>query len=437
LSVPATHAANQAGMGIVEWGGSVPADTLMVGSEYEFQLFIENDTVWGAMQYGIQIYSPEGAAWSYTSYVSGFGASQLVDVVSGCRMDPPGNVWDMTGLLVTEQDIDGASPDSFLMGGLAMNAGLTAGANEHMMSLHFTVTSPAVSGALGTICIDSSFIPPSGIFIFSDVSGGVFPIEISGPFCWPITYYCPYDSDGDGYGDPGHPQNECPNDNCPDDFNPDQADSDNDGIGDVCDNCPTVENTDQLDMDGDGIGFVCDSCVDIDNDGFGDPDLAHFTCEVDNCPNIYNPDQADGDGDGTGDVCDNCPSIYNLDQADADEDSIGDVCDDCPFDPDNDIDGDGICADVDNCPETYNPGQEDENEDGIGDVCEYICGDVNTDGQFNIGDVVYFIQFYFMQGPPSENPQAGDVNNDGKYNLQDIVYMLNRIFFGGDDLNCP
>nr|MBN2277964.1 hypothetical protein [candidate division Zixibacteria bacterium] len=43
-----------------------------------------------------------------------------------------------------------------------------------------------------------------------------------------------YDSDFDGYGDPGHPENACATDNCPDIYNPDQTDSDGDGIGDAC-----------------------------------------------------------------------------------------------------------------------------------------------------------------------------------------------------------
>jgi len=39
----------------------------------------------------------------------------------------------------------------------------------------------------------------------------------------------------------------------------DQRDTDNDGVGDVCDNCPTYCNSEQLDADGDGIGDVCDT----------------------------------------------------------------------------------------------------------------------------------------------------------------------------------
>ena len=44
-----------------------------------------------------------------------------------------------------------------------------------------------------------------------------------------------FDSDGDGFGDPDHPENTCPVDNCPNIFNPGQEDSDSDGFGDVCD----------------------------------------------------------------------------------------------------------------------------------------------------------------------------------------------------------
>ncbi len=119
--------------------------------------------------------------------------------------------------------------------------------------------------------------------------------------CLGPTCLLPPDTDGDDILDPV--------DNCPNDWNADQADTDGDGIGDVCDfddsdgdgvsdlfdNCPDTPNPDQADTDGDGIGDACQGVVDGDGDGI--PDAS------DNCPTTPNPDQADADGDGTGDAC--------------------------------------------------------------------------------------------------------------------------------------
>ncbi len=92
---------------------------------------------------------------------------------------------------------------------------------------------------------------------------------------------------------------------CPQVANADQADSDGNGIGDVCqdtdndtvldinDNCPEHSNMDQVDSDGNGVG---DACGDSDGDGILDGD--------DNCIDIANADQKDTNGNGIGDVCD-------------------------------------------------------------------------------------------------------------------------------------
>jgi len=46
-----------------------------------------------------------------------------------------------------------------------------------------------------------------------------------------------WDGDGDGYGDPAHPENTCLEDNCPDKYNPGQENYDGDEFGNACDPC--------------------------------------------------------------------------------------------------------------------------------------------------------------------------------------------------------
>jgi hypothetical protein len=75
------------------------------------------------------------------------------------------------------------------------------------------------------------------------------------------------DTDGDGFGDWGHPENECPDDNCFYVFNPDQADSNGDGIGDACEVCDCNPG----DANGDGTKNVGDAVYIISNVFKGGP----------------------------------------------------------------------------------------------------------------------------------------------------------------------
>lgn len=89
-------------------------------------------------------------------------------------------------------------------------------------------------------------------------------------------YQC-VDADGDGFGDPGHPENDCPTDNCPSVTNAAQTDSDSDDIGDVCDNCPEVANVNQADANQDGIGDACCCVLRGDADGNAQRNVADLT----------------------------------------------------------------------------------------------------------------------------------------------------------------
>jgi len=65
------------------------------------------------------------------------------------------------------------------------------------------------------------------------------------------------------------------------------------------------------------------------------------------------------------------------------------------------------------------------------------CGDANLDGDINILDVVYIINFKYKSGATPPQPELLDVNNDDDINILDIVYLVNYKYKGGPDLNCP
>ncbi len=125
----------------------------------------------------------------------------------------------------------------------------------------------------------------------------------------------------------------------------------------IIDNCPLDINPAQTDSDNDGIGDVCE-IPDMDNDGIED--------SVDNCPNDANPMQENNDNDLFGDICDNDDDNDGLD--DADELLLNTD----PFNPDSDNDNllDGEEVNI----YLTDPNDADTDNDGVSDGDEVSQG---------------------------------------------------------------
>jgi len=62
-------------------------------------------------------------------------------------------------------------------------------------------------------------------------------------------------------------------------------------------------------------------------------------------------------------------------------------------------------------------------------VESFGTGDVNGDGQVDVQDVFYLINFLFAGGPDPIGP--ADVDGDTQVNVQDVFYLINYLFAGG------
>jgi hypothetical protein len=61
----------------------------------------------------------------------------------------------------------------------------------------------------------------------------------------------------------------------------------------------------------------------------------------------------------------------------------------------------------------------------------FIRGDASGDGVIDVSDVVYLINYLFINGPAPDPLEAGDVNCDGVIDISDVVYLTNYLFIGG------
>jgi len=67
----------------------------------------------------------------------------------------------------------------------------------------------------------------------------------------------------------------------------------------------------------------------------------------------------------------------------------------------------------------------------IVDPASFTRGDVNMDGEIDLADATYLVNYLFAGGPEPIPLEAGDANCSGDVDLADAVYIVNYLFIGG------
>ncbi|MFH1701311.1 MAG: FlgD immunoglobulin-like domain containing protein [Candidatus Zixiibacteriota bacterium] len=151
---------------------------------YRVEMSLENDVILGGMSLGLVFKGDAAINVNWEPQTGGWGAGGQDDwaitVEGASRFKPESGTtgsFDMTGLYVTEQDVDSIAPDSIILGGVALWNGLIVGPMEHMFNFNFSLDVP---GNAVDFTIDSSKIGASGDWTFVDLGGGGIAAAFSG-----------------------------------------------------------------------------------------------------------------------------------------------------------------------------------------------------------------------------------------------------------------
>ena len=244
-----------------------PDELLCTGTNviFKFRLTNETGSYIAGMTTGFEVYSPDGATWTTTT------GAWLVDC----------HTWFDLTCGVRPHGVTGSGADTIgFEGAKLMQQGIPPGFD----SVVFLIAVGPIDDSWGgyTLCIDSSYYPPGGIWMWGLNPGGNFPPGWDGPYCYQIGVIPGDDQDGDGvwWG--------C--DNCEGVYNPDQTDTGWDGVGDAC------------------VGYCCYIRGDVDHNGDTQIDIADLVYLVDYMfnagPTPVCFGEADLDANGVNDIAD-------------------------------------------------------------------------------------------------------------------------------------
>jgi len=66
----------------------------------------------------------------------------------------------------------------------------------------------------------------------------------------------------------------------------------------------------------------------------------------------------------------------------------------------------------------------------------YDCADANGDGDINLLDIVFILNYLYRGGPDPEFPENCDTNGDGVINVLDDVYLISYLYKNGPEPHC-
>ncbi|UCD95657.1 MAG: dockerin type I repeat-containing protein [Candidatus Zixiibacteriota bacterium] len=61
----------------------------------------------------------------------------------------------------------------------------------------------------------------------------------------------------------------------------------------------------------------------------------------------------------------------------------------------------------------------------------FVAADINEDGNINILDVMYLMNYFYKDGPPPAHMSRADINHDGMINILDSSYLINYLYRDG------
>lgn len=154
--------------------GSIGGDSIAAEMPVTFHLRMTNTTglpIEGFTN-GFRVYSPDGAQWG-TSWGDTAG-TPLFPLMDG-------------GLFINEFSTDGMGADTVAFAGFRIfQPGIPAGFDAVTFSIHIGPIPPSYIGQ--HICLDSSYFPPAGAWLWSAASGTLnLPPNWSGPHCFTIV----------------------------------------------------------------------------------------------------------------------------------------------------------------------------------------------------------------------------------------------------------